>query len=275
MSHFTVLVVGENVEELLQPYHEYECTDVDDEYVEIVEITDSVREDYQTSKCSCYKNKESGKIYGAFDEMFYREPTIDEKNKIEESDSFSTIRTCEGISFWRKDWNNTGYDTVRVHYLPEGYEEIWATYEQRMSFEDYLKHEEEFSEFSELNQLHYMGYIKDKETSQIKVYDKTNPNSKWDWWVIGGRWSNKLKTLNNTQGNQFYKKEINYAKSFTDEEWPTFAVVFNGEWIQKGEMGWWGITTDAKEQEKWNQEFKKIWDSIDENELITLVDCHI
>lgn len=34
MSHFTVLVIGPNYEEQLAPYHEFECTGCDDEYVQ-------------------------------------------------------------------------------------------------------------------------------------------------------------------------------------------------------------------------------------------------
>jgi hypothetical protein len=31
MSHFSVMVIGENVEEQLAPYHEFECTGVDND----------------------------------------------------------------------------------------------------------------------------------------------------------------------------------------------------------------------------------------------------
>ena len=33
MSHFSVMVIGGNVEEQLQPYHEFECTGINDQYV--------------------------------------------------------------------------------------------------------------------------------------------------------------------------------------------------------------------------------------------------
>jgi len=47
MSHFTVLVVTDTAEELeaaLQPFHEYECTGIEDEYVIDVDRTDEVTE---------------------------------------------------------------------------------------------------------------------------------------------------------------------------------------------------------------------------------------
>jgi hypothetical protein len=42
MSHFAVLVIGDDIEKQLQPYHEYECTGINDEYVIDADITDKV-----------------------------------------------------------------------------------------------------------------------------------------------------------------------------------------------------------------------------------------
>jgi hypothetical protein len=43
MSHFSVLVIGENPERQLAPYHEFECTGTNDQYVEDVNITAEVK----------------------------------------------------------------------------------------------------------------------------------------------------------------------------------------------------------------------------------------
>lgn len=99
MSHFTVLVSAKNDEELaakLQPFHEYECTGIEDQYVVEVDVTDRVKEDYQK--------------YGE----------------------------GESLAEFAKEWGN----------------------------------------YTERNG---------------RFYDYTNPNAKWDWWKIGGRWTGKLK----------------------------------------------------------------------------------
>lgn len=44
MSHFTVLIIGPDVEKQLQPFHEYECTGIEDEYVIDVNKNDDVKE---------------------------------------------------------------------------------------------------------------------------------------------------------------------------------------------------------------------------------------
>ena len=37
---------------------------------------------------------------------------------------------------------------------------------------------------------------KDEYENELRFYDKTNPNSKWDWWVPGGRFSGALHDKN-------------------------------------------------------------------------------
>ena len=46
MSHFSVLVTGEDVAGQLQPYHEFESTGIDDEYVRNVDITKELEKEY-------------------------------------------------------------------------------------------------------------------------------------------------------------------------------------------------------------------------------------
>ena len=42
MSHFVVMVIGEDPEAELAPFHEFECTGLDDQYVQDVDITEEV-----------------------------------------------------------------------------------------------------------------------------------------------------------------------------------------------------------------------------------------
>lgn len=66
-----------------------------------------------------------------------------------------------------------------------------------------------------------------------------------------------------------------YLKNASDRAIATFAVIKDGKWYEKGKMGWWGITTDEKEQADWNQEFSKLLDSVDEETVLSVYDCHI
>jgi hypothetical protein len=55
----------------------------------------------------------------------------------------------------------------------------------------------------------------------------------------------------------------------------TYAVLKDGEWFGRGEMGWFGMDSGRKDRVSWNDEFWAIWDSIGDDEQVTIVDCHI
>ena len=55
----------------------------------------------------------------------------------------------------------------------------------------------------------------------------------------------------------------------------TFAVLKNGQWYEKGQMGWWGLVSNEKEEQKWNEEWYRLVMSLPEDTLLTIVDCHI
>lgn len=167
-----------------------------------------------------------------------------------------------------------------------------------------------------------------------------NPNSKWDWYQIGGRWSGYFKLKPGTDGKKGEHrakqldptipdlpddvadiakvKDINWEgmnaaklekatknwseyeakiaagekvdpywdygieKDDTKEQYikrkssiATFAVVHNGEWYERGEMGWWGIVSNEKSTEEWETKFDSIIQSLDTEDEVTVVDCHI
>lgn len=212
-----------------------------------------------------------------------------------------------------------------------------------------------------------------------KEYSTYNPDSKWDWYQLGGRWSGefiKLKdgasgtmgdrswmTMSRHGVDQAYKKDIDFdaikssARSkaleiyrkcankcggnipllelswatimtsieyanlnierkrelyhsqdavkiwkekvndgmpfgysiedfqCTEEEYATraeldafipYAVIYEGEWISRGDMGWWGITTNEHfDKNEWHKKVWELIDSCDDNTLFSFYDLHI
>lgn len=53
-----------------------------------------------------------------------------------------------------------------------------------------------------------------------------------------------------------------------------YALIKDGKWYAKGEMGWWGISTDEKEGDKWSEEVARLYDDLPPDTMLTLVDCH-
>ena len=75
---------------------------------------------------------------------------------------------------------------------------------------------------------------------------------------------------------QYYGDCETYARTMAS--FSTYAVVLpTGEWIGKGDMGWWGMSSETPEEAKaWEADFmKRFIEGQDEDLLLTIVDCHI
>lgn len=55
----------------------------------------------------------------------------------------------------------------------------------------------------------------------------------------------------------------------------TFAVVKDGEWYERGEMGWFACAENEKSSEVWSVEFEKLINGLPPETLISIYDCHI
>lgn len=164
----------------------------------------------------------------------------------------------------------------------------------------------------------------DEDGNKLSTY---NPKSKWDWWVVGGRWSGNLTTKNGERVNGGLVKDLNlgidkeeYDRSLrwyevvvegaplkegenkeaffsfyntnylrecykTKENYAKFhalpiyraVVTPDGEWHEKGEMGWFGMSSEtAEESLDWDLHFmERFIDNLDDNMELVVVDCHI
>lgn len=104
----------------------------------------------------------------------------------------------------------------------------------------------------------------DEEGNELSYY---NPNAKWDWWQIGGRWDDLLAGEESVQ-----LQDIDKYEDFT-----TYAVLTpDGEWLAPGDVGWFGSSTATEEEEEsWDKNYKELINSFDPSLYITIVDCHI
>ena len=97
-----------------------------------------------------------------------------------------------------------------------------------------------------------------------------NPNSKWNWYTIGGRFNNYLKTLSGKTTNEDYVSKIDW-----EDILPFAFVTPIGEWHERGKMGWWACVFNEKATDNWESEFKEFLGSLDEDTIVTVVDCYI
>ena len=209
MSHFSVMVIGTGPEDQLAPYHEFECTGNDDQYVVEVDKTDEARAEYAKYTKTRYRDPD-GVLHspytdeGDHDPRFWRDPTEEEAAKIGPGGGTGG---GHGISWASADWKDgRGYRT-RVRQLPEGWTETQVPASECQTFaefvEDYygvkaVPHGREPDTSSQAGggdqPPHKYGYcLLDEAGGVAKVVDRTNPDKKWDWYELGGRWEGMLK----------------------------------------------------------------------------------
>lgn len=362
MSHFTVAVFtkeGQTIEELLAPYQENNMGDCPKEYLEFNDVEEEHRKEFETElRKEFYCNSSSSWGQEVSEGTF----TLLKNHKL--GDKFSVVIDNRGFNYFKKDCEYKCYYNKTNKYPDE---HIWIRVNDILStdhpdknvcFEGVIEAElinppkeiplkEYYNNDFELFMKEWAGYNeKDSETGKYGYWE--NPNKKWDWYQVGGRWSGllklKTKASSGITGTKSWineseyipddcvdsakVKDINFSldlieynkklrfwelivegdapKSKEDEEvikrnyykpeyysnrydskehfaqlsaeFGTYAVITpDGKWHSKGDMGWWGMSSESDEEaKKWSKSFKETFiDTADSEWTLTVVDCHI
>lgn len=197
MSHFVVYVIvpkdtqdiEADVERLLQPYHEFECTGTDDRYVQEIDVLEERLAEFTKETTRFYVDPH-GNRFSPYEDRFYREPTPDERDKI----GFGGTGWSDGFSFSSRQWKDgLGY-RPKVHFMPEGWTEIEVPASSATDFVDWLRDYcglklIAFGDAPDKTDAHKYGWVElAADGSVARVIDRTNAHAKWDWWTVGGRW---------------------------------------------------------------------------------------
>ncbi len=59
------------------------------------------------------------------------------------------------------------------------------------------------------------------------------------------------------------------------DELLVFAVVKGGEWFERGEMGWFAAVSNEKDKDVWESEVRELLKGLSDDTLLTVMDCHI
>ena len=104
------------------------------------------------------------------------------------------------------------------------------------------------------------------------------------WNQEGFKRFNSLKKNANKKDKDFLE-EIDLDKfQMSQEEYVTkhankagvpFAIIKDGKWHEKGEMGWFAMVSDEKTDEKWQKEVAKLFSDLPPNTVFSLYDLHI
>lgn len=75
--------------------------------------------------------------------------------------------------------------------------------------------------------------------------------------------------------DNYQMTEEEYVKYHTRDLFSVFAVVKDGKWYDSGTMGWFGMSSNNKPEEEWSKEVKDLMKDLSDDTLISFYDCHI
>lgn len=289
MSHFTVAVITEDMdyETMLEPF--YEQGEAEDYFMCFEDLTEDVLADWEENRIeTCARNKVTGEIVSKHSYSIYRE-------------SYSSEAPI------KPDW-----EIVEI-----------TIQERYKDFDTFAKE--------------YHGYAKN-ENDRYGYY--FNPDAKWDWYSLGGRWKGMLLVKADLVDNDaaligessifddeeqdapkgyvwvdqamikdvewelmkeiqisklapyedFIGKDTFYRKEYIEKMYPdeatyvnrqtafsTFAVLDQDGWHEKGQMGWFGLSSESPEEAiDWELTmFDRFIKTANPEHYIAIVDCHI
>lgn len=193
MSHFSVLVIGENIEAQLQPYHEFESTGTDDQFVQDIDITEDVRKEWEEDTTTMIRVGDD--LVSAYDDRFYRDFAPEERAKL--GPLPLGAGWGHGMSWSSRDWGDGQGYRAKVHDI-SGHEEVQIPTREVETFAEWMEdwHGKKCIKEGlnpDLKKKHKYGYaVIDKAGNLVKAINRTNPNKRWDYWRVGGRYGGRL-----------------------------------------------------------------------------------
>jgi len=320
MSHFAVMIVGaknrEEIEQVLYPYWELDLS----------------REDMEIDPRAVFKCKLTQ------EEAEEEHKKILERTPNQEQIDFAhqeLLRVTAGV--FGKEVSPINQKKYEEYCEQEKLDSFFI--EERISKERYSS----FIDWME----DWHGYYYNEEYKSWGYY--CNPNAKWDWHQIGGRWAGYFRLKEGKEGIKgdpsllfknedrisiikeplicdiaqrkdidfegmvlenistakknwdSYKRKLRKCKDDEDKikkiktlaffekniykddtrksyikrqsSFATFALIKDGQWYERGNMGWWGCVTDEKDD--WDEKFMDLFEELDDEEWLAIVDCHI
>ena len=234
MSHFIGLVFlrpDADLDETLAPFNEQ-----DEEYMEFVDKTDEVKEKWDKMPESCPSE-------GTFTEEIDRTDMVNEIW----NEAADTLSPEDKDAYW-KPYTKDKYPTPADIAKDKGYAVVGSRFIQVL--ESQWKYEASKEKYHTMDKLAKEYFCYRKVNGRYGYM--SNPNAKWDWYQEGGRWSGYLTNKEGGKTDVELLTEVDWDKTDT----PFCFVNDNGEWIERGQMGWFAMVADEKPKADWDEEFK-------------------
>lgn len=319
MSHFNVLVIGpkseKELEVALKPFHEFECTGFNDQYVQDIDRTDEARAEYDALRA---EQETDGKTesfaqfvtndFGWSVVPYGTEPDKEGEHKYGYilCDASGDVVKCVDRTNPNKQWDWYQVGGRWSGMLVPKYPGLTVIGEADQKT-------------GACNSLH----VKDLDMKSMKDRKWKKSNKSFDAWLnaqeglpVARTWQDlltaygkdKLEEAREAYGSQprvaalsrlgYYsetvevypcvpgidyeeviqKARFDAGKKAAEQCLTPFAVLdarTSPKWYQRGKMGWFGMVSDEKDTDQWGKDVSALLESLNGDTVITVVDCHI
>lgn len=282
MSHFSVLVIGPtNEAELkaaLQPFHEFECTGEDDQYVQDIDLTEEFRKEFSerdddTYKtfaqfCEEYHGKEPAKAGElGYKKFKYGYTLVDDNGEV--------IKVIDRTNPGKKwDWWTVGGRWSDQLLFPAGDTGDSGTKGDIDFSKSRKQRAKEASEEHDRASAIIAGRVFESwETIRDRSSSIEDARKEYHSQPVVQDFKQD-RELSWDGPDKFAVSRDEYIQAAFDR-FPFFAVLKDGQWFEKGKMGWWACVSDEKTPEDWNAVGWRLIEEATSDSMLTVVDCHI
>ena len=285
------MVIGPDPEAQLAPYHEFECTGVDDEYVQDVDTTGEIRDrltkDGGTLQEALEWHGLEDRVVGHLSEV---ETDGDHKYGwalVQNGQLVKAVRRTNPNAKW--DWHQVGGRWTGFLKLKPG--AVGRVGEPGLMTQPASAGRADAALFGDID-IEGMRHDAGEEASERWTRARTVAPDPWESWesvrnrydsidaareFYGGQ--EAIKALNKgdiwSDKDQFLTDHRTYVEDARNAALSTFAVIYQGTWYERGGMGWFGCVFEEKGNSVWLETFEEILGKLTPTDLVTIVDCHI
>lgn len=290
MSHFTVLVIGDDPETQLAPY--------DENIVMEPYVKEAVSDEDKKSFMEFYLEKGAINEDVSFEDAYSQHGESWNSNEWKKNDAgiWEEWSTYNPASKW--DWYQLGGRWAGFFKVKDGMpavvgEKSFMVRDVRKGYADqlqkgaadfeYMRNEAGQRAAGEYDRLHAIVGGRD-----IPVWDEIREKHPGDIDAARKEYHDHpvIRDLNAVEefremfiwGDEparFVESRADFIQKARNSAISTYAMIYKGEWYSKGHMGWFGFSDDKMTQDEWNKKFNELLDSLPDDTLLSVYDCHI
>lgn len=310
MSHFTVLVIGEDIEAALAPFQENNMGDCPKQYLAFNDEEDEYRKEYDTDGTEMVR-LEDGSVAYPWDDRFripgsfgigsqtHKVPDHLKLEQVPHKNRFATFEQFVSEYYGRKErdpekgrfgyWENpnakwdwylaggrwdsmlidkrgASHNSIRVKNLDLEAMRRAAEQENMPLFDRLLQvmAGRPIPSWNEVRESH--GENIDAARAAYHALPEVKDINADE--TLRRCWVGDLRKHFCNGDREAFRQQVR-RKAFV-----THAVLKDGQWYERGKMGWFATVADDK-GDAWDAEFEKLIESLSPKTVITVVDCHI